>query len=409
MPIQVLPGVQRGPTIGQKFSQAIGTGLEMGGQMLQEREQQKMMHQENEAAKKLGVDLSGINNPALRKEALSYALQGKNQLELEREKQSGEQKQQQQKQTFLQNLLNNGKSQNQPGKNTNKNIEKEDENLGFDASQISDEDILTAEAMGFKGLRDAKDAALKATNQKTVEERRQYESDRDFNTKRSDPVIQEAQGILKTIPITKGLINQQRRDIASGETAGLMPFLVDKLGLEAYRNPESARFKTASKQRFVESLNEIGGAGARPNQFIEQQLVSAQPAIGRDAESNQTILDLEEFVNDMKEKRAQIIQDLADSDEQKLGYAKADINSRADKLMKDYAEKRQDQMAYSIRNRHEEKLSDDQLIQELVSKKVPTDTPLTLRSARILMIKNNDDEKKATQEAKKLGFKIPKE
>lgn len=237
---------------------------------------------------------------------------------------------------------------------------------------------------------------------------KKYESEREFHTKVSADVVKNAQKVVNEAPIKKGLIAQQRRDIASGQTAGLIPWLVEQTGIETYRNPESARFKTVSKDRFVANLSSIAGA-ARPNQFIEQQLVSAQPALGRDEEANQTVLDLEEFIEDLKEQRARYELQMAEEDFEKYGYERRDIAQRADKLMKPYAEQRQEEMAYTIRKRHEDTLDTAELAKDITLGNVPRGTPLTVRSARILMIMANYDEKKAQAMAKKMGFEIPNE
>lgn len=235
----------------------------------------------------------------------------------------------------------------------------------------------------------------------------EFKGNREYHSKRSDPVVQDAQNVLKNYPIKKGLFDQQRRDIASGNVEGFPQFMADKLNLEIYRNPEASRFKNISKNRFIEGLSELGGAGARPNQFIEQQLTQAQPAIGRSRLANETVLDLEEFIEDMKVQRSKYIEQLADEDVEKYGYVKSNIAPRADKMMQSYAEKRQDEMAYDIRKRTEDEMDNAAFTREIVAKQVAPDTPLTIRAARVLMLKNNYDEKKATDEARRLGYKIP--
>jgi hypothetical protein len=400
--VQVLPAVE---SFGAEFGRAIGNSINEGvSERLKSQKEIKQIKQENETAKAMGFDLSGISDPKTRQQMFALAMQGKNQKELEEKKQSGKKDILTNKQNFLNKILH-------PEKNVSSDQleNKQVSQSGFDASKISDEDIIEAEALGLRGLREAKDAALKKTEGDKKEERRQFESERDFHTKASDPIVKAAEGVVRETPIKKGLISQQRRDIASGNTSGIIPFMVDKLGLEAYRDPESARFKTASKERFVSSVHELGSSGARANQFIEQQLVAAQAALGRSEEANQSVLDLEEFINDAKETRAQLELDLAEQDMKEFGYAKRDISNRADKLMKPYIEQRQDEMAYDIRKRHEENLDDEGLTKEIVSGNIGKDTPLTVRAARILMIKNNDDEKKAQAEAKKLGFRFPSE
>jgi superfamily I DNA/RNA helicase len=85
-------------------------------------------------------------------------------------------------------------------------------------------------------------------------------------------------------------------DIKSGNTTGLWPFMVDKLGLESFRNPESARFTNEVKNKFVSSLQDI--PGARPNMFIERFLSTAQPMLGRTPEANLSVLELDDFIDD---------------------------------------------------------------------------------------------------------------
>lgn len=235
---------------------------------------------------------------------------------------------------------------------------------------------------------------------------KKFEADRKYHSKTSDPIVTEANDILKKYPVRKGLINQQRLDISSGNTTGLKPFLVEKTGLEFWRTPEEARFKTAAKQRFIENLSSIGG-GARPNMFIEQQLVGAQAALGRDEEANQTVLDMEEFIDDLEAKRAQYIREIANEDQKTKGYVRNDVAARADEKMGSYAKQRQEQMAYDIRSRKEQKMSDYDLTKDIISQKVVPGTPLTKRAARILMIKNGDNEQKASDQARKLGYTIP--
>ena len=398
---------ERGPSFGEKLSQGIGRGLEMGSQMMKELEDKESIKKENSTFKNLtGLDISGIKDPKMREKAFELTLQSK----YKKEEMEGEQ-------DFLGKIFNKSGSQSsdkgsklqgysepiaddQPGSNNGN---------GFNPANISDEDIAllaTKKPALAREVRSAKDAAITKLRDEKKEKQTQFQSDRDYHSKRSDKAVEKASAAIQKAPIRKGLINQQRRDIASGQTEGIIPFLVEKTGAEIYRNPESARFKTASKQRFIENLSSLGG-GARPNMFIEQQLVGAQAALGRDAESNQTILDMEEFIDDLETQHAQYVREESQKDRDKFGYVREDVEERADKKMEKFAEQRQDQMAYDIRQRREANMSDEELVREIAGKHVVPDTPLTLRAARILMIKNNDDERKAQAESKKLGYRIP--
>lgn len=385
MPIQVIGARQPKQSFSSEFGKAIGGGFSHGVSS-QLAHQQKLEQIASQLAPEKGL------NP------LQQA-----QMELAQAKTTNLQS----SQGFLDKLLSgqSATSSSSQDTNSNENISTKD----FDLSNLSDEEIIKAENLGIKGLREGKNAKLAKELKEKENKRRDFEADRTFHSKTSQPIIESAESIIREAPIKKGLLEQQRRDIASGNTSGLIPFLVDELGLEMYRDPESARFKTASKERFVSSVHELGGAQARPNQFIEQQLVAAQAALGRSEEANQSVLDLQEFIDDAKTKRAEFELEEAERDIEKEGYAKNDISRRADRKMKSYMEERQNKMANDIRQRREQNLSDEQLIQEVVSGRVVPDTPLTPRMSSILMIKNNDDKYKAFAEARRLGFKIPQD
>jgi hypothetical protein len=62
--------------------------------------------------------------------------------------------------------------------------------------------------------------------------------------------------------------------------------LADLTGIEAFRTPEGAGFKTAGKEFFLGSLKR---AGARPNQWIEAQIADMLPKIGRSPEANLSV------------------------------------------------------------------------------------------------------------------------
>ena len=236
----------------------------------------------------------------------------------------------------------------------------------------------------------------------------EFQKDREYHTKTSQPIIESATKIVNSAPAKKGLINQHRRDIASGNVSGYGQFVADKTGWEIFRSPEAARSRSAAKQYFIQSLNSLAN-GARPNVFIEQQLSAGQTQIGREEEANQSVLDLMEFTDDLQEHRARLELQLAKEDEDKYGYPRNDIARRAENMMIPYAEQREDEMAYTIRRRTEEKLSDDDIIKEIYEGKIPQGTPLTPRMANILRIKNNEDLKKAQSEAKRLGLIFPTE
>jgi hypothetical protein len=229
--------------------------------------------------------------------------------------------------------------------------------------------------------------------------------DRDYHSKISRPIIEQAQKTLKDSSIEKGIEQQLRRDIDSGNTSGLIPFMVDKMGLESWRNPESARFTNGVKNLFIGALNEI--PGARPNQFIERFLSTAQPLIGRDPEANLSVLDVSDFVRDVRDEHARLELEEAKKDRTKLGYAKDDISERAWDKMGDYVNRRQEKMALDIRERHEKDRNTSDLMAEVLNGNVPPNTPLTPKMMKIFYIKNNKNIDAAISEAKKNNFVLP--
>lgn len=152
----------RRPSLGQKFSQAVGTGLQMGSQMMQSKEAEKLNQQAIETGKQLlGIDLSGFD-PETRKALLVEGLkqQGKNQML-------------QGKQEYL-NKLFGGENQipqrnemnqmQQEPMRGERGIQSQKMPQEFDVSSVTDEDIARATSMDpnlGRALSHAKDVALR--------------------------------------------------------------------------------------------------------------------------------------------------------------------------------------------------------------------------------------------------------
>lgn len=252
---------------------------------------------------------------------------------------------------------------------------------------------------------DIREANKKEAREDKREERKQFETEREYHSKISRPVIEAANERLKQSDVSKGLREQLKRDISSGNTSGFFPYMVDRLGLESFRNPESARFSNEIKNLFIGSLNEI--PGARPNQFLERLLSTAQPLIGRSPEANLSVMDVADFVEDIRDEQAKLELQVAKEDNKALGYVKDDVVQRARERMGDYVNRKQEDMAMKIRERHEKELDDSALINELISGKVTPGSYVTPRMMQILYLKNDKDMKKAISDAQKYGLKFP--
>ncbi len=72
-------------TTAEKFSNAVGTGIEAFEKIKNKTEQKKLLKEENDAAKKLGVDLTGIVDPKMRQQIMVESLKGINKNKLFKE------------------------------------------------------------------------------------------------------------------------------------------------------------------------------------------------------------------------------------------------------------------------------------------------------------------------------------
>lgn len=426
----VLP--QRAPKPQSALSSLVG-GLAAGApQALQALLGQKQQREEDAALEAQGIPIKGIKNPKLREALLeshykSKATEAENKrkedLEKAAAKEAGytygappavaaEQLKAKAKNERLKSYgLGNREAiePNQP--QGNEPSTPQNQGNSFFRNKTDDELV----ALQGAPDREISEGAKGEAKRREVEQKKNLAQDkmtydkfvdeRDYHSKVSRPIVEAAQQRLKSSTIERGLTQQLRRDISSGNTSGLFNFMVDKMGLEAWRNPESARFTNEVKNRFTSSLKDI--PGARPNQFIERFLSTAQPLIGRSPEANLSVLDVDDFVNDVKDEHARNELALAKEDREKYGYAKDDISERAWDKMGDYANRRQEKMAIDVRKRHEEGKEVGDLMLEVLRGEVPPDTPLTPKMAQIFMIKNDHNEQKAIAEAKKAGFVLP--
>ena len=422
--VQILPPNPRAPSFTSQLGLGLGSGLGQGFsnalQRAQEEkaEQRKYAHQlKLEQQKEISAQAKAKELQGMKDEAAAERLERTYELKGEKAKADQE---------FLQRLFQGkgGTEEVQPGEGkisvgepsvTPKEFEQK---TGIDPKKLSNEDILQATAMNSnlgKVLQQQKDLAVKEEQankefefKKSEAAQTKFQKEREYNTQFTKPVIDSANAVLAAAPGKKAVVNQWKRDIASGNTSGFLQQMVDKTGLEFWRTPEAARFKNAAKEYFVEGLHSLS-SGTRPNMFIEQQLAGALPTIGRNVESGLTVIAMQELLDDLKEKKSQFVLDLAKEDFDKYGYEKKDLESRAQKMLEPYAEQKQKEVAYNIRKIHEDQLDDTGLANEIYMTGIPPQTPLTRRAMQILMIKNNDDVDAAMRDALKFGFAPNKE
>jgi len=285
-------------------------------------------------------------------------------------------------------------------------VEEMESEEPIDFEEIPDEtiaEITIKDPVIGKALLEGKKSKLKEKERNQTN----FQKERERHEKVSDPILADAGKILENAPARKGLMRQWRQDVESGNTSGFGQFMVDKSGLEFWRTPESARSLAAGKHYFMDTIHSLG-SGIRLNQFLEKNLYAALPQIGRDKEAQLSVLDMQEFLDDLKEEKAKIKIRLGEEDVEKEGYAKRDIDQRAQQELEEYANERQQKLAFDIRKTHEDLRSDKDLINEISSGKIPKGAPITPRMIAILKLISNDDTDKAIKKAIELGFELPR-
>lgn len=156
------------------------------------------------------------------------------------------------------------------------------------------------------------------------------------------PLQKEMNEMRKNIPLQEKAIADIEESIPD---VGAMDYFAELTGLEPLRTEKGARLKTALKDFF---LTDLSRAGARPNQWIEQQLADALPKIGRSFEANQTVAAGMKFKVDLAKERLEIYDELSEQDEEKYGYIRKDIDKRVYRRMKSYVEERQKELKKEI-------------------------------------------------------------
>lgn len=171
---------------------------------------------------------------------------------------------------------------------------------------------------------------------------------------------------------------------------------------EGLRTSKGAELINAQKE-FL--LGNISRAGSRPNMYIEQQVVSMMPKLGRSVEANETIAEGLDAEQKLTEEKIRLSDELEEKYRKELGYVPPNIAALVDKELDPIADKIKDRLSYRVRTIQENEMGDKKL-KESVGKRVFPGTPLTLRMAKLL-IESTGSKEAALQMAQSLGYKVP--
>lgn len=216
---------------------------------------------------------------------------------------------------------------------------------------------------------------------------------------RSSKVLERADQIAEQIPKKRTAVNLMKDAVANRNLGFFSPDnLAELTGIEGLRSQEGAIFKTAGKEYF---LGNIARAGARPNQWIEQQIADMMAKIGRTPEANLSVLRALENELDLDEARVRITEEVSDRLRNEGDYGQGKLGSLVNKDLSQYAEAKQTVLFNDLRAIKAIAENQPQKF-----RRVEKGTPVSDFMAQALLKQFNNDPKKAAEEAKKLGYEF---
>lgn len=254
---------------------------------------------------------------------------------------------------------------------------------------LSDEELSALIGMGGGIGQAAKDIKKDRREQQKLMARSQ-EKREERHSKISEKVLLRADEKAEELPQKEAALENMKNAIEQGNLSYFSPDnLAELTGIEAFRTPEGALFKTASKEFFLGSLKR---AGARPNQWIEQQIQDMLTKIGRSRAANLTVTQALQADIDIERKALQLTREIADQLEKEHGYVTRQLGSEVQKQLKPYAEKRQRELEKKLKS-----------IENTYGNKKSTSAGILMRdpAGNLRRVKKEDIKK-----AKAAGYKI---
>lgn len=207
-------------------------------------------------------------------------------------------------------------------------------------------------------------------------------------------------------------LRKERADLQHGYNAVLqgdvggfdINWLADRFGPagEPLKTQHGVQLESAMKNLLVDTLQKTSG---RPNQWIEQQIKSATPSIGKRKEANETLFKTALANNEIEERLLDTKDELIARYEQQGIPIPSNMDKIAHDLVQPYAQQTEEKLAYDLRVIYE-RSQGKEFLNNL--KSVPPGTPLTIEKRDALMKKFGNDKQKVLDTARKLGYTIPK-
>lgn len=252
---------------------------------------------------------------------------------------------------------------------------------------LSDEQLVALKATGGKGVRSAVDQIQKNREfeqKKTAFDRKSFESDRASAEKITVPFITKQNDKLEALREKESASKLMTDAIVQGD----LDFW-SKDNLARFLGPFGSALVTGKGKQLTNArkeflLSNIQRAGSRPNMWIEQQIDTMLPRIGESRHAQMTVAETLKHNVDAERLSAEVTAELASKDIEKFGFEQRDLPQRVDKEVRVREKNLQNQLAYRLREIHEDEIGDNEM-RNRSKRTVPNGTPLTPKMARVLM------------------------
>lgn len=241
------------------------------------------------------------------------------------------------------------------------------------------------------------------------------QKDKEFERTRSAKFLDEARTKSEGLVERRIAIDSAKKAVMSGEITPFGgDFWADVLNFPQLKTASGAALQTAAKTNLIGSLNAI--PGARPNQYIEQQINNAFARAGQSKEANLAQINIIEAKLDIDEKMAEITRDLADFYKQQYGFIPEGLDRQVSRAIEPFAKQRMKELGYDLQELTEQSSGQDKLAEV---KRVTKGTPLTRQKAEALLLKiqplaanpdyipTEEDDENVAKLATGLGYEIP--
>lgn len=264
--------------------------------------------------------------------------------------------------------------------------------------RMTEDQLIVAAGSQDKEISEPSKLELQQRNEDRKHNNELDKDKRKINNDLGKKVLEQVDKIAETIPQKQSALNLMNQSIVD-KNLGWPTWdnLAEITGFEGLRSPEGALFKTASKEYF---LGNIARAGARPNQWIEQQISEMLQKVGRSTAANLSVSRALQNELDLDKERIRLTSEIK-SELDASGGDYGNLGRQIESRLSKYAEAKQNELFNDLRAI---KSIDEGNAQKF--HKVEPGTQISPVMVEALLARFNNDPIKAEKEARTLGYEI---